>query len=78
MSIDRTDTGAGVIDGTAGNDTIDSTYVADSQCDVIDGGDARLAGEVGDDDIVNGGDGDDVVVAGAGNDEVFGGAGTTI
>ena len=75
MGIDRTDTGAGVVDGTDGNDTIDATYAADPQRDVIDGGDASLAGQTGDDDIVNAGDGDDLVDAGAGNDEVFGGAG---
>ncbi|MEI4261977.1 Hint domain-containing protein [Roseovarius sp. D0-M9] len=75
MGIDRTDTGAGVVDGTSGDDTIDSTYADDPEGDVIDGGDAALPGETGDDDIVNAGDGDDVVFAGAGNDEVFGGAG---
>lgn len=75
MGIDRTDTGAGVVDGTAGDDTINGAYVTDAQGDVVDGGDASLAGEVGDDDIVNAGDGDDVVAAGAGDDEIFGGAG---
>ncbi|WP_138933904.1 Hint domain-containing protein [Roseovarius arcticus] len=75
MAIDRTDTGTGVVDGTTGNDIIDNTYTADADCDVVDGGDAHLAGENGDDDIINAGDGNDVVAAGAGNDEVFGGAG---
>ncbi len=75
MGIDRTDTGVGVVDGTDGNDTIDGTYTADPECDVVDGGDARLPGQTGDDDIINAGDGDDLVAAGAGNDEVFGGAG---
>ncbi|MFD0858216.1 Hint domain-containing protein [Roseovarius aquimarinus] len=75
MGIDRTDTGAGVVDGTAGNDTIDAGFVTDPQGDVIDGGDASLPGESGDQDIVNAGDGDDVVSGGAGDDEIFGGAG---
>ena len=75
MGIDRTDTGTGVVDGTIGDDIIDNTYTADADCDVVDGGDARLAGENGDDDIVNAGDGNDLVAAGAGDDEVFGGAG---
>ena len=75
MGIDRTDSGAGVVDGTSGDDTIDAATVADAQGDVIDGGDASLAGETGDQDIVNAGDGDDVVSGGADDDELFGGAG---
>ncbi|MFX0544661.1 Hint domain-containing protein [Roseovarius sp. S1116L3] len=75
MGIDRTDTGAGVVDGTRGDDTIDANYRGDPQCDAIDGGDARLPGESGDQDVVNAGDGDDIVLAGADDDEVFGGAG---
>ncbi len=69
MGIDRTDPGAGVVDGTDGNDTIEATYAADPQNDMIDGGDASFAGQT------NAGDGDDLIDAGAGNDEVFGGAG---
>ncbi|SEK31605.1 Ca2+-binding protein, RTX toxin-related [Roseovarius nanhaiticus] len=75
MSIDRTDSGAGVVDGTTGDDTIDAGYVTDPQGDRIDAGDASLPGETGDDDIVNAGDGDDIVSGGAGDDEIFGGAG---
>ncbi|MFX0540408.1 Hint domain-containing protein [Roseovarius sp. S4756] len=75
MGIDRTDTGAGVVDGTNGNDIIDASYTADPQGDVIDGGDASLDGESGNDDVVNAGDGDDIVAAGKGDDEIFGGAG---
>ncbi len=72
MGIDRTDTGAGVVDGTSGNDTIDGAYTSDPQCDVIDGGDAVLAGENLDDDIVNAGNSDDVVAAGEGDDLLTG------
>ncbi|PVA11462.1 type I secretion protein [Pelagivirga sediminicola] len=75
MGIDRTDIGRGVVDGTEGDDKIDAAYTGDPQGDVIDGGDAILQGQSGDDDIVNAGGGDDVVDAGAGDDEVFGGAG---
>lgn len=75
MGVDRTDIGLGVVDGTPGDDIIDAAYDGDPQGDVIDGGDAVLPGQSGDDDIVNAGAGDDVVEAGAGNDEVFGGAG---
>ena len=78
MGIDRTDTGAGVVDGTAGADRIDALYTADPEGDRIDAGDAMLPGQSGDDDIVNAGDGDDTVDAGAGNDEVFGGAGDDV
>ncbi|MFU1476596.1 Hint domain-containing protein [Roseovarius sp. C7] len=75
MGIDRTDLGAGVVDGDALDNEINATTPADAEGDVIDGGDASLAGEAGNDDIVNAGDGNDTVAAGDGNDEVFGGAG---
>ncbi|WP_339852659.1 Hint domain-containing protein [Roseovarius nubinhibens] len=75
MAIDRTDLGAGVVEGDALDNEINATTPADAEGDRIDGGDASLAGESGDDDIVNAGDGNDTVSAGAGDDEVFGGAG---
>jgi Ca2+-binding RTX toxin-like protein len=62
----------GLVTGTSGADTIGAGY-ADAQGDLIDGNDAILVGEVGDDDRVFGGAGADSIASGAGNDEVFGG-----
>lgn len=67
--------GEGIVEGTDGDDLIDTAYTGDPDGDMIDNNDALLEGEVGDDDIVVAGAGDDTVLAGAGNDEVFGGAG---
>ena len=64
----------GYVDGTAGDDIIDATYV-DPELEVIDGGDAILAGHAPDDDVVLAGAGNDSVVAGLGDDTVLGGAG---
>ena len=75
MAIDRTDTGAGVYDGDENDNLIDAAAAPDADGDIIDGGDASLPGEVGDDDIANAGDGNDTVSGGAGDDELFGGAG---
>ena len=75
MSIDRTDTGAGVYDGDETDNLIDAAAGPDADGDVIDGGDASLPGESGDQDIVNAGDGNDTVFGGADDDELFGGAG---
>ena len=69
------DDGDGVVSGTAGDDLIDYDYTGDPQGDLIDHGDALLPGEVGDDDIVDAGDGDDTILAGEGNDEVYAGGG---
>ncbi|MBZ8119509.1 Hint domain-containing protein [Roseovarius sp. LXJ103] len=75
MAIDRTDTGAGVYDGDQNDNLIDAAAGPDADGDMIDGGDASLPGETGDQDIVNAGDGDDTVFGGADDDELFGGAG---
>ena len=75
MGIDRTDTGAGVVEGDSTDNDIYSGYVGDPEGDRIDHGDASLPGEFNDDDIVNAGDGNDTVESGAGDDEVFGGEG---
>ncbi|EEW26412.1 Hint domain-containing protein [Rhodobacter ferrooxidans] len=65
----------GIVDGTSGDDMIDTAYLGDPDGDRIDAGDALLAGQVGEDDIVVAGDGNDTVVAGLGDDVVYGGAG---
>lgn len=62
----------GIVQGTSGNDLINSNYTGDPQGDRIDNYDAILPGEYGNDDIVKAGDGNDTVYAGAGNDEVYG------
>ena len=67
----------GYVDGTAGNDLIDSTYVEPiaGGSDKVDNSDAGLAGSSGNDDYIRAGAGDDTVRAGAGNDVVYGGTG---
>ena len=64
----------GHVDGTDSADTMLPGYV-DVDGDIMDGGDAILTGEVGDDDIVRAYGGDDFVDAGLGDDEVFAGDG---
>jgi len=64
----------GIVQGTSGGDLIGAGYV-DADGDKIDGGDAKLAGEVGDDDIVDAGKGNDTIHSLKGNDEVFAGGG---
>jgi Ca2+-binding RTX toxin-like protein len=62
--------GDGIVQGTAGDDTLAPGYV-DAQGDIIDGFDGL-------DDVVQAGDGNDRVDAGAGNDSVDGGAGDDV
>ncbi len=74
----------GIVSGSDDDDLIDLAYTGDPEGDMIDAGDAIIAGEGADDDIVDaqGGndtvyalEGDDDVYAGAGDDVVFGGNG---
>jgi len=73
----------GYVDGTAGADLIDATYVGDPDGDMVDNNDAVLADpnspcltDAGDnDDWIRAGAGDDTVFAGLGNDLVMGGTG---
>ncbi|WP_417726049.1 Hint domain-containing protein [Roseovarius sp.] len=58
-----------VVEGTAGSDLIDITYLGDPEGDRIDDTD-NLAGT--NDDLVLAGAGNDTVRAGAGNDTIFG------
>ncbi len=62
------------VDGTGGDDLIDSIYT-DADGEVIDGDDGT--GPSGNEDIVYADDGNDTVLAGDGNDTIFGGAGDT-
>lgn len=63
----------GVVEGTSGDDVIDSTYV-DSDGDQIDSGTGTGVNGMG--DSVEGGDGNDTIDAGAGDDTIIGGGGS--
>lgn len=63
----------GILTGTAGDDTIEVGTWLDEDTDVVDGGDALIAGEAPNDDIIQGGAGNDSILAGAGDDDVDGG-----
>ncbi len=65
----------GYVDGTSGDDTIDSSYTGDPNFDLVDNNDALLPGMSGDDDYIRAGAGNDSVVANIGNDIVDGGTG---
>lgn len=68
----------GIVSGTTGDDVINGAYTDDPDGDMIDGNDAHLPGQTGDDDIVYAGAGDDTVIANDGDDEIHGGAGNDI
>ncbi len=69
-------TGDGIVDGTAGNDLIDTSYVGDPGGDRVDANDATgYSGTTDNGDYIRAGAGDDTVNSGLGNDIVFGGAG---
>ncbi len=71
--------GDGVVDGTAGNDLIDTSYVGDPDGDRIDANDATgYAGTTGQADYVLAGAGNDTVNSGLGNDIVYGGSGNDV
>ncbi|MBS1303783.1 Hint domain-containing protein [Loktanella sp. SALINAS62] len=64
----------GTVSGTAGDDLIGLGYT-DADGDSIDDNDAVLAGDSGNDDLIEAGAGNDTVFAGDGNDEIYGGTG---
>lgn len=65
----------GIVEGTAGNDLIDTGYTGDPDGDMVDAGDAILPGDAPNDDRIEAGDGNDTVLAGLGDDTVTGGTG---
>ncbi|MGB7316849.1 MAG: Ig-like domain-containing protein, partial [Planktotalea sp.] len=68
----------GIVEGTAGSDLIDTTYLGDPEGDQIDNSDA-IAPETGaQDDVVEAGDGDDTIDAGLGDDYVDAGTGDDV
>ncbi|MBT0956862.1 Hint domain-containing protein [Alphaproteobacteria bacterium KMM 3653] len=68
--------GDGIVSGTAAGEVIDGSYTGDPHGDIVDNNDALIAGEVGDDDIIEAGGGDDTILPGAGDDEVDAGTGS--
>lgn len=68
----------GIVSGTDADDLINLDYLGDPEGDRIDAGDAVIAGEGPDDDIVYAGAGDDIVFALDGDDEIYAGAGSDI
>ncbi len=65
----------GIVEGTSGDDLIDTAYTGDPEGDMVDNSDAILPGEGPNDDIIYGYDGDDEIHAGLGDDDVYGGEG---
>ncbi|MGR3322503.1 MAG: Hint domain-containing protein [Pseudooceanicola sp.] len=65
----------GIVSGTSNGDTIISGF-EDADGDRIDGNDAILPGETGNDDIVDAGAGDDFIQSLLGDDEVHAGSGS--
>ena len=68
--------GDGIVEGTGGDDLIDTAYTGDPEGDMIDNNDAIIGNPGSNDDIVVAGDGDDTIKAGEGDDEVYGNAGS--
>lgn len=67
-----------IVEGTGGDDLIDTAYVGDPEGDMIDNGDstgAQTGNPGSDDDYVRAGAGNDTVEAGLGDDEVYGQSG---
>lgn len=67
--------GDGTVEGTAGDDLIDTAYIGDPEGDMVDNNDALLPGAVGNDDLIYGFGGDDSIIAGDGRDDIYGGLG---
>ena len=57
-----------VVEGTAGDDTIDAGYTGDPENDMVDGNDNATGTN---DDLIDAGAGNDSIVAGLGNDTVY-------
>lgn len=71
-------TGNDTLDGGDGNDLLNGSYTGDPDGDRVDGNDAILAGDTGNDDLIYGYGGNDRIYAGNGNDEVYGGTGNDL
>lgn len=71
-------TGDGIVTGSDGDDLIDLGYDGDAEGDRVDAGDALIAGEGPDDDIIDAGPGNDKVAAFVGDDEIYAGSGDDV
>lgn len=74
----------GIVEGTSGDDLIDSSYV-DTDGDQVDSGTGAGTGGMGDsieagdgNDTINAGAGDDTISGGGGSDSILGGAGNDV
>ena len=65
----------GTVSGTAGDDLINNSYSGDPDGDFVDNNDAILAGDTGNDDLIEAGAGNDAIYSGSGNDEIYAGTG---
>ena len=70
----------GYVDGTAGGDLINNSYVEPTATgsDKVDNGDAGLSGASGNDDYIRAGAGDDSIYAALGHDIIYGGDGNDL
>jgi CshA-type fibril repeat protein len=68
----------GIVEGTAGDDDIDTAYTGDPEGDMVDAGDNIFPGKAEDDDIIEAYGGDDTIHAGEGDDEVYAGDGDDV
>ncbi|MEC7765239.1 MAG: Ig-like domain-containing protein [Pseudomonadota bacterium] len=66
----------GIVEGTTGDDLIDTNYTGDPEGDMVDADDNIFPGKGPDDDIIYGYEGDDTIYAGDGDDEIYGGDGS--
>ncbi|WP_311201725.1 cadherin-like domain-containing protein [Sulfitobacter sp. S223] len=71
-------TGDGIVSGDDSDNLIDLAYTGDPEGDRIDAGDALIAGEAADDDIVDALGGNDTIASLEGNDDVYAGAGDDV
>jgi len=66
----------GIVSGTSGNDTIDTSYVGNPDGDKVDNNDGLgVQGTTGNADLIYASAGNDSISAGVGNDIVYGGSG---
>jgi Ca2+-binding RTX toxin-like protein len=68
----------GIVEGTPGDDLIDTDYSGDPDGDFVDNEDAIIPGDGPNDDRIYAYGGDDTVIAGPGDDTVFGGQGNDL
>ncbi|MBV7409941.1 Ig-like domain-containing protein [Maritimibacter sp. DP1N21-5] len=68
----------GIVEGTTGNDVIDTSYTGDPEGDLVDAGDNIFPDKGPNDDIIEAYEGDDIIRAGDGDDEIYGGDGNDV